>query len=214
VLFGLPIIPRSEFTGARRERVPPQVGVIAGVLQWAAALTAVWIGAFARPLGVALFGAILLGYRYHQRLVYGSGDLGSSRAGERTGTRPWGDTAHEVSSRAVPDQLRREQRHEPRVTIQVPPPETPRFVEEAEDPLEAEALQDRRRLPLSAGEEVERRPDTDHDRLDSVLVLGHPAFLLGAPKPTNRIRAPDRLMPATTRASSSGVSGRNGGLCE
>jgi hypothetical protein len=44
----------------------------------------VWAGAFARPLGVALFGAILLlGYRYHQRLVYGSGDLGSSTAGER-----------------------------------------------------------------------------------------------------------------------------------
>ena len=90
VLFGLPIIPRSELTGARRERVLPQVGVIAGVLQCAAALTAVWIGAFARPLGVALFGAILLlGYRYHQRLVYGSGDLRSSRAGQRTGrTRP------------------------------------------------------------------------------------------------------------------------------
>jgi O-antigen/teichoic acid export membrane protein len=84
VLFGLPIIPRSELTGARRERVLPRVGVIAGVLQCAAALTAVWTGAFARPLGVALFGAILLlGYGYHQRLVYGSGDLGSSTAGER-----------------------------------------------------------------------------------------------------------------------------------
>jgi hypothetical protein len=86
VLFALPVIPRSELTGARRERVLPQVGVVAGVLQCSAALTAVWIGAFARPLGVALFGAILLlGYRYHQRLVYGSGSRGSSRAGERTG---------------------------------------------------------------------------------------------------------------------------------
>jgi hypothetical protein len=71
VVFGLPIIPRSELTGAHRERVIPQVGVIAGVLQCATALAAVWIGAFARPLGVALFGAILLlDYRYHQRLVY------------------------------------------------------------------------------------------------------------------------------------------------
>jgi hypothetical protein len=45
----------------------------------------VWIGAFARPLGVALFGAsLLLGYGYHQRLVYGASDLGSSEAGEQT----------------------------------------------------------------------------------------------------------------------------------
>lgn len=85
VLFGLPIIPRSELTGARREQVLPRVGVIAGVLQCAAALGAVWIGAFARPLGVALFGAsLLLGYGYHQRLVYGASDLGSSEAGEQT----------------------------------------------------------------------------------------------------------------------------------
>lgn len=75
VLFGLPIIPRSELTGARRERVLPQVGLIAGVLQGAAALSASWIGAFARPLGVALFGgALLVGYAHHQRLVYGAGD--------------------------------------------------------------------------------------------------------------------------------------------
>jgi O-antigen/teichoic acid export membrane protein len=86
VLFGLPIIPRSELTGARRERVLPRVGLIAGVLQCAAALSAVWIGSFARPLGVALFGAVLLlGYGYHQRLVYGAGDLGSSNADERAG---------------------------------------------------------------------------------------------------------------------------------
>jgi O-antigen/teichoic acid export membrane protein len=86
VLFGLPIIPRSELTGARRERVLPRVGLIAGVLQCAAGLSAVWIGSFARPLGVALFGAVLLlGYGYHQRLVYGAGDLGSSNADERAG---------------------------------------------------------------------------------------------------------------------------------
>jgi O-antigen/teichoic acid export membrane protein len=86
VLFGLPIMPRSELTGARRERVLPQVGLIAGVLQCAAALSAVWIGSFARPLGVALFGVVLLlGYGYHQRQVYGAGGLGPSDAGERAG---------------------------------------------------------------------------------------------------------------------------------
>jgi hypothetical protein len=86
VLFSLPIMPRSELTGARRERVLPQVGLIAGVLQCAAALSAVWIGSFARPLGVALFGVVLLlGYGYHQRQVYGAGGLGPSDAGERAG---------------------------------------------------------------------------------------------------------------------------------
>jgi O-antigen/teichoic acid export membrane protein len=86
VLFGLPIIPRSELTGARRERVLPQVGLVAGVLQCAAALSAVWIGAFARPLGVALFAAVLLvGYAHHQRQVYGEGDPRSAEASERAG---------------------------------------------------------------------------------------------------------------------------------
>jgi O-antigen/teichoic acid export membrane protein len=86
VLFGLPIIPRSELTGARRERVLPQVGLVAGVLQCAAALSAVWIGAFARPLGVALFAAVLLvGYAHHQRQVYGEGEPRSAEASERAG---------------------------------------------------------------------------------------------------------------------------------
>jgi O-antigen/teichoic acid export membrane protein len=87
VLFGLPIIPRSELTGAHRERVLPKVGLVAGVLQCAAALSAVWIGAFARPLGVALFGAVLLlGYAYHQRLVYASADpMVTGRVPDRSG---------------------------------------------------------------------------------------------------------------------------------
>jgi O-antigen/teichoic acid export membrane protein len=86
VLFGLPFIPRSELTGAGRERVLPQVGLVAAVLQCAVSLSAVWIGAFARPVGVALFGAVLLlGYAYHQRLVYASGDLALSNAGGRGG---------------------------------------------------------------------------------------------------------------------------------
>jgi O-antigen/teichoic acid export membrane protein len=86
VLFGLPMIPRSELTGAGRERVLPQVGLAAAVVQCAASLSTVWIGAFARPVGVALFGAVLLlGYAYHQRLVYATGDLALSNAGGRGG---------------------------------------------------------------------------------------------------------------------------------
>jgi hypothetical protein len=39
-------------------------------------VSAIWIGAFARPLGVALFSAILIvGYAYHQRAVYRAGHL-------------------------------------------------------------------------------------------------------------------------------------------
>jgi hypothetical protein len=83
VLFGLPMILRSELTGAGRERVLPQVGLVAAALQCAAALSAVWIGAFARPLGVALFGVVLLlGYAYHQRVVYRAGEVVPSQAGE------------------------------------------------------------------------------------------------------------------------------------
>jgi O-antigen/teichoic acid export membrane protein len=74
VLFGLPIIARSELIGAGRERVLPRVGLIAGILQCATAAFALWIGAFARPLGVALFSAVLVvGYAYHQRVVYRAG---------------------------------------------------------------------------------------------------------------------------------------------
>jgi hypothetical protein len=82
VLFGLPIIPRSELIGAGRQRVLPQVGLFAASLQCAAALSAVWIGAFARPLGVALFGVVLLlGYAYHQRVVYRAGVVPSKAGG-------------------------------------------------------------------------------------------------------------------------------------
>jgi O-antigen/teichoic acid export membrane protein len=74
VLFGLPIIPRSELIGGGWERVLPRVGLVAGIAQCAAAVAAVWIGAFARPLGVAIFGVILLtGYAHYQRELYGLG---------------------------------------------------------------------------------------------------------------------------------------------
>jgi hypothetical protein len=88
VLLGLPIISRSELIGAGRERVLPQVGVVGGALQCGAAMSAVWIGAFARPLGVALFSAVLvIGYAYHQRTVYRAGGLGlAGRAAENAGS--------------------------------------------------------------------------------------------------------------------------------
>jgi O-antigen/teichoic acid export membrane protein len=85
VLFGVPIIARSELTGAGRERVLSQVGLVAGVFQCAIAVSAIWIGAFARPLGVALFSAILIvGYAYHQRAIYRAGRLPLAETSGRT----------------------------------------------------------------------------------------------------------------------------------
>jgi hypothetical protein len=85
VLFGLPIIARSELMGAGRERVLPQVGLVAGIIQCAIAVSAMWIGAFARPLGVAVFSAVLVvGYAYHQRAVYGEGHPGLAETSGRT----------------------------------------------------------------------------------------------------------------------------------
>jgi O-antigen/teichoic acid export membrane protein len=62
---------RSELVGGGRERVLPRVSIIAAALQGATALTAPWTGAFARPLGVAVFGVVLLiGFERYRRAMY------------------------------------------------------------------------------------------------------------------------------------------------
>jgi hypothetical protein len=84
VLFGLPIISRSELTG--RPRAGPASGRPSRRRPVRRIIERRWIGAFARPVGVARFGAVLLlGYAYHQRLVYATGDLALSNAGGRGG---------------------------------------------------------------------------------------------------------------------------------
>jgi O-antigen/teichoic acid export membrane protein len=71
MLNGGAMVFRSELLGGGWARVLPQVGTVAAVLQCLAAATAVSIGGFARPLGVALFGMVLLvGYQWQRRAMY------------------------------------------------------------------------------------------------------------------------------------------------
>jgi O-antigen/teichoic acid export membrane protein len=65
---------RSELIGGRYEWVLPRVAVAASVPQCLAATSAIWIGAFARPLGIALFGVVLLiGYQRYRQAMYRRG---------------------------------------------------------------------------------------------------------------------------------------------
>jgi hypothetical protein len=65
---------RSELIGGRYEWALPRVAVAASVLQCLAATSAIWIGAFARPLGIALFGVVLLiGYQRYRQAMYRRG---------------------------------------------------------------------------------------------------------------------------------------------
>jgi len=59
VVTGISFPPRTELIGAGMEQRVAGVAVLAGVLQCAAAFSAVWIGAFARPIGLTVFGMVL-----------------------------------------------------------------------------------------------------------------------------------------------------------
>jgi O-antigen/teichoic acid export membrane protein len=67
VVIGVSFPPRTELIGAGMEKSLASVAVLAGVLQCAAAFTAVWLGPFARPIGVALFGTVLVLGCWRQR---------------------------------------------------------------------------------------------------------------------------------------------------
>jgi O-antigen/teichoic acid export membrane protein len=71
VLLGSPFPYRAELIGAARERSLPKPALVAGMAQCVATGAAVWVGAFARPLGVAIFGIVAsLGYRRERRALY------------------------------------------------------------------------------------------------------------------------------------------------
>jgi O-antigen/teichoic acid export membrane protein len=74
VFIGVAFPPRTELIGAGLEKALVRVAVLAGVLQVLAAVSALWIGAFARPIGVALFGIVLLlgCWQYRRRLYEGA----------------------------------------------------------------------------------------------------------------------------------------------
>jgi capsular polysaccharide biosynthesis protein len=73
MLNGGAVVLRSELLGGGWARVMPRVGVVAAVAQCLAAGAAVSVGALARPLGMALFGVVLLaGYVWQRRAMYAS----------------------------------------------------------------------------------------------------------------------------------------------
>lgn len=72
-LFVLPFPQRGELVGAHAEARIFRIAMVAALAQSAVALSAITIGAFARPLSLALFGAVLLaGYQVEQRRLYGA----------------------------------------------------------------------------------------------------------------------------------------------
>ncbi len=75
LLLSVPVPLKAELIGAGRERSLPRVAVRAGVAQGLASCSAAWIGAFARPVSAAVFGAVsLLGYRVLRVRLYADGD--------------------------------------------------------------------------------------------------------------------------------------------
>jgi len=85
VVIGVSFPLRTELIGAGMEKSLASVAVFAGVLQCAAAFTAVWLGPFARPIGVALFGMVLvLGCWRQRKALYGEPAL-VREAGSRGG---------------------------------------------------------------------------------------------------------------------------------
>jgi O-antigen/teichoic acid export membrane protein len=83
VLIGVAFPPRAELVGAGQERALTRLALLAGVLQCAAAVAAAWIGAFARPLGVAIFAVVLLLGCWRQRRALYEGAVSAPAAGSR-----------------------------------------------------------------------------------------------------------------------------------
>jgi O-antigen/teichoic acid export membrane protein len=89
VLVGVAFPPRTELIGAGLERALVRVALLAGIVQCLAAVASPWIGAFARPVGVGLFGIMLLlgCWHYRRRLYQGSEATTPRSPGAAPGTR-------------------------------------------------------------------------------------------------------------------------------
>jgi O-antigen/teichoic acid export membrane protein len=89
VLVGVAFPPRTELIGAGLERALVRVALLAGIVQCLAAVASPWIGAFARPVGVGLFGIVLLlgCWHYRRRLYQGSEATTPRSPGAAPGTR-------------------------------------------------------------------------------------------------------------------------------
>jgi hypothetical protein len=83
-LFGVVFPYRSELVGAQFLRPLPWLSAFAGSLQCLAAVSALWIGAFARPLSDATNGLVSwTGYRRYRKKLYASPPEPASAAGDQ-----------------------------------------------------------------------------------------------------------------------------------
>jgi hypothetical protein len=89
VLVGVAFPPRTELIGAGLERALVRVALLAGIMQCLAAVAAPWMEAFTRPVGVGLFGIVLLlgCWTYRRRLYQGSQATTPRSPGAAPGTR-------------------------------------------------------------------------------------------------------------------------------
>jgi hypothetical protein len=79
LLVGVVFPYRSELFGAHQERLLPPVAMLAGVAQVVMTMSAIWVQAFARPLGAAIFALVLwFGYRRYRETIYRVEDAGKA----------------------------------------------------------------------------------------------------------------------------------------
>jgi O-antigen/teichoic acid export membrane protein len=80
MLIGVVFPMRAELLAARRERALVRVAVLSAALQTAVSAGSAWVGAFARPLGVSVNGAMLwLGYSRLRQALYTAGQDNAPR---------------------------------------------------------------------------------------------------------------------------------------
>jgi O-antigen/teichoic acid export membrane protein len=85
MLLGVVFPYRSELVGARFLQPLLWLSALAGVLQCVAATSALWLGAFARPLSDATNGLVLwAGYRRYRERLYAAPPASTSAAADRT----------------------------------------------------------------------------------------------------------------------------------
>ena len=112
----------------------------------------------------------------------------------------------------VRQELCGEESDEAGVAVQVPPPQPPGLVHEAEQPFEAEPLHKPGRLPLLPARKSNAAPTPSMTASTACLLAAIQRSCLGVPNPTNRMRAPEPVMLLERASSSSAVGSPNGGL--
>jgi O-antigen/teichoic acid export membrane protein len=93
LIGGLVFPYRAELVGSGRLAPLPPVALLAGGLQCVATLAALWISGFARPLGSAIAGLVLMvGYGWYRRSLYGHAPAPARQASGEQVARPGSET--------------------------------------------------------------------------------------------------------------------------